>query len=170
MIFEDEASFRQDSTLHATWSRRGCQPEIPVTGQRNSVKIFGAIELFERRFSYSRATVFNSETYLDFLEDRIARKYYPRPVIYIHDNASYHTEVNVRSWFDANRSWLEVHNLPPYSPEFNAQEPLWKYVRKTGTHNRFFSTEQEIVDCLTRVFRSMQRNPRQIEGYLQPFL
>jgi len=45
LIFTDEASFRQDSTLHATWSRIGCPPEVPVTGQRKSVKIFGAIEL-----------------------------------------------------------------------------------------------------------------------------
>ena len=141
-----------------------------MTGERKSVKIFGAIELFKKRFSYRRDTVFNSETYLDFLEDNIARKYYPGPVIYIQDNASYHKEQNVNSWFEANNSWLEVHNLPPYSPEFNAQEPLWKYVRKNGTHNRCFETENEIVDSLTRVFRSMQRNPHQIEGYLQPFL
>jgi transposase len=33
LIFTDEASFRQDSTLHATWSRVGCPPEIPVTGE-----------------------------------------------------------------------------------------------------------------------------------------
>jgi hypothetical protein len=28
LIFTDEASFRQDSTLHATWSRLGHPPEI----------------------------------------------------------------------------------------------------------------------------------------------
>jgi hypothetical protein len=45
LIFTDEASFRQDSTLHATWSRVGCPPEVPVTGERKNVKILGAIEL-----------------------------------------------------------------------------------------------------------------------------
>lgn len=29
LLFTDEASFRQDSTLHATWSRIGHPPEFP---------------------------------------------------------------------------------------------------------------------------------------------
>ncbi|MBZ5728181.1 MAG: helix-turn-helix domain-containing protein [Acidobacteriia bacterium] len=30
LIFTDEASFRQNSTLHATWSRVRCPPEVPL--------------------------------------------------------------------------------------------------------------------------------------------
>ncbi|PYU01548.1 MAG: hypothetical protein DMG38_03320 [Acidobacteria bacterium] len=74
MIFTDEASFRQDSTLHATWSRIGCPPEVPVTGQRKSVKIFGAIELRKTRFHYRQDTVFNASTYFAFLQ-QLARSY-----------------------------------------------------------------------------------------------
>ena len=48
LLFTDGASFRQDSTLQATWSRVGQPPEIPVTGQRKSVKILGASELWVR--------------------------------------------------------------------------------------------------------------------------
>jgi hypothetical protein len=52
LIFTDEASFRQDdSTLHATWSRVNCPPEVPVTGERKSVKIFGAIKLIHMRIN-----------------------------------------------------------------------------------------------------------------------
>jgi len=169
LIFEDEASFRQDSTLHRTWARQGCQPEVPVTGQRKSVKIFGGVELFSARFFYHRDTVFNAETYLVFLE-QIARHYYPRRVILIQDNASYHKDQTVWLWFAENRKWLEVHNLPPYSPEFNAAERIWHHTRITGTHNRYFATEQELIGTLIRVFRKVQHCPEQITGYLQPFI
>src|SRR6478672_9312451 len=74
LIFTDEASFRQDSTLHATWSRIGCPPEVPVTGDRKNVKILGAIELWRTRFDYRQDTVFNAATYLGFLE-QLARRY-----------------------------------------------------------------------------------------------
>src|SRR3989454_12623553 len=74
LIFTDEASFRQDSTLHATWSRVGCPPEVPVTGERKSVKILGAIELWRTQFNYRQDTVFNASTYLNFLE-QLARRY-----------------------------------------------------------------------------------------------
>ncbi len=55
-------------------------------------------------------------------------------------------------------------------PEYNAAEPLWHHTRITGTHNRYFSTPEYLDSTLTRVFRSMQRNPEQIRGYLQPFV
>jgi transposase len=169
LIFEDEASFRQDSTLHCTWSRRGCQPVVPVTGARKNIKIFGCVEINTSRFLYRRDTVFNACTYLDFL-GRIAQRYYPRRVFYIQDNASYHKDKEVWAWFSENRHWWQVYNLPPYSPEFNAVEPLWHHTRISGTHNRYFIDEAELWNTLTRVFRSMQRRPQQIEGYLRPFL
>ena len=162
-------SFRQDSTLHATWARKGHQPLIPVTGARKSIKIFGSVELRSARFLYQRAKVFNSDTYINSLE-RLARYHYPRRVYHIQDNASYHKKKEVWAWFNENRSWWTVYNLPPYSPEFNAAEPIWHHVRIKGTHNRYFVDEHELLSTLTRVFRSIQRNPDQIAGYLQPFL
>ena len=54
--------------MHATWSRVGHPPEVPVTGERKSIKILGAIELWRARFHYRQDTVFNADTYLGFLE------------------------------------------------------------------------------------------------------
>lgn len=142
LVFEDEASFRQDSTLHRTWARRGQQPVVPVTGARKSVKIFGCVDVFSARFHFHRDDVFNAGTYLVFLE-QLAKRYHGQRVHYIQDNASYHKDKTVWSWFKDNRSWIEVYNLPPYSPEFNAQEPLWKHTRKSGTHNKYFETQDE---------------------------
>ena len=168
MIFTDEASFRQDSTLHATWSRVGQPPQVPVTGERNSVKILGAIELWRTRFHYRQDTIFNASTYLAFLE-HLARSYRRRGAILIQDNASYHKDADVWMWFKSNRHWLEVHQLPPYSPEFNPTERLWQHTRKNGTHNRYFANEAELVGTLTRVFGEMQSNPELICSYLHPF-
>jgi transposase len=169
LIHADEASFRQDSTLHSTWARKGCQPEVPVTGERKSAKIFGCVELNTASFTYHRDKVFNAETYLNFLE-QVANTYYPRQVIFIQDNASYHKDSTVSSWFYANRKWWEKCDLPPYSPEFNATERLWHHTRMKGTHNRYFASLDELNTTLTKVFRSMQRNPDQIRGYLEPFI
>ena len=168
MIFTDEASFRQDSTLHATWSRVGQPPQVPVTGDRKSVKILGAIELWRTRFHYRQDTIFNASTYLAFLE-QLARSYRRRGAILIQDNDSYHKNADVWRWFKSNRHWLEVHQLPPYSPEFNPTERLWQHMRKNGTHNRYFANEAELVGTLTRVFGEMQSHPELICSYLHPF-
>ncbi|MBI4739576.1 IS630 family transposase [Candidatus Woesearchaeota archaeon] len=168
MLFGDEASFRQDPTLYQTWARIGCQPEIPTMGQRNTLKIFGTIELYCARFLYQFQEVFNAETYIEYLE-KILRHYYPRRIHLIQDNASYHKDKDVWSWFSDHRRRIEVHNLPPYSPELNALERIWHHTRLHGTHNRYFPTQDELRSTLTSTFRSIQRNPTQVQGYLFPY-
>ena len=52
---------------------------------------------------------------------------------------------DVWPWFKSNRHWLEVHQLPPYSPELNPTERLCQHTRKHGTHNRFFSGPEALL-------------------------
>jgi transposase len=168
LIFTDEASFRQDSTLHATWSPIGQPPQVFLTGARKSVKILGAVEIYRAQFYYKQDDVFNASTYLSFLKE-IAPRYRRRGAILIQDNASYHKDSAVWTWFKNNRDWLEVHQLPPYSPEFNPTERLWQHTRKQGTHNRYFLTVDDLHCTLLRVFTEMQSRPTSIRGYLAPF-
>lgn len=147
----------------------GHSPEVPVTGQRKSVKILGAVELYRARFLYRRDAVFNAATYLTFLKEEIAPRYRRQGAVLIQDNASYHKDCTVWAWFSANRHWLDVHQLPPYSPDFNASERLWQHTRKEGTHNRYFVTVDELYRTLTRVFAEMQSQPETIRPYLLPF-
>lgn len=169
-MFEDEASFRQDSTTHATWSRRNCQPLIPVMGARKSIRVFGCVELVSAKFNYQITDEsFNADTYIDFLEV-LAKRYYKKHLFYIQDNASYHKDVEVWRWFKDNRRWIEVCNLPQYCPELNAAEPIWKYTRKVGTHNKYFKNKDEILSTLEEVFTDVKKHPSRIKGYLKPFL
>jgi transposase len=157
--------------LHATWSRRGCTPIVPTSSDRGSVKVFGCIDIFEARFDYRfEEGQFEAETYLDFLEKVIAKKYYPRSVFYIQDNAPYHKDGTVWEWFKENRSWLHVKNLPPYCPELNATEFIWNFTRIEGIHNQYFDSKDEIINSLKSVFSEIKRNPKRIQGYIQPFL
>jgi transposase len=87
----------------------------------------------------------------------------------LQDHASYHKDKQVWSWFNSNPHWLEVHHLPPYSPEFNPSGRLWQHTRKNRTHNRFFSGVDALFAALTRVFTEMQSYPQLIQSYLSPF-
>lgn len=167
-MFEDEASFRQDPSLYQTWAPRGEQPRIATTGQRNTQKIFGAVALGEPRFHFQADTVFNGATYTRFL-GQLVQKYPGRRIILIHDNVSYHRAPEVRQWLSQQRRF-ELAALPPYSPELNAVEPIWHHTRLQATHNRYYPQTDEFIARLTATLRDIARYPRQIEGYLQPFL
>jgi transposase len=122
-------------------------------------------------FEYMMDEVFNHKTYMVFLETTVSKMFENnRQIHYIQDGASYHKDGDVWYWFRENRKWIEVYNLPAYSPEFNATETLWKYTRKEGTHNKNFETKREVEDTLHNVFQKIQHSPQNIMGYMQPFL
>ena len=167
-MFADEASFRQDPSLYQTWARRGHQPLIPTTGQRNTQKIFGAVDLYRPKFYYGHGDVFEGRSYTAFLGG-LAQRYPRQEVFLIHDNAAYHRAPEVREWLGCFGHRFHLCPLPKYSPEFNAVEPLWHYVRVQATHNRYYATEQQFVTQLDGTLRSIARQPSCIQGYLRPF-
>ena len=78
------------------------------------------------------------------------------------DNASYHKSSDYRDWFKENRKFIRVYNLPPYCPELNAVGCLRKYVRKSGTHNCYFETHDDMKKNIHATLRSMQKRPSAI--------
>ena len=135
------------------------------------MKVFGAVDITKDRFIYKTDEVFNAATYMGFLE-RICRKFFTHnhKIHYIQDNASYHKSGDVWDWFKENRKFIKVYNLPPYCPELNAVERLWKHTRKSGSHNCYFETHDDMKINIHSALRAMQRKPYEIKGYLRPFL
>src|SRR6266550_3990287 len=136
IVFEDEASFRQTPTLHATWAKRGSQPQIPTRGERHTQKISEpSVWTTPVSSTCIRKTIFSGRPIWLFWSrwscppstDAATRIYL------IQDNASYHKKQETYAWFKANRRYLEVFQLPPYWPELNATERIWNYTRKYVT-------------------------------------
>ncbi len=143
LAFGDEASFLPDGTLHQTWSRVGCQPRVDTFGMRKTAHVFGIVTLERRpRFHYRFAPVFNGLTFLDFLKQLVARS--RRKLFLIIDNGPCHNlQDDGKRWLAEHRHRLELFRLPPYSPEYNPIEGIWKVTKKRTTHNRFYKTVEE---------------------------
>jgi transposase len=168
ILFEDEASFQLDPTLHRTWARVGKQPRVPTRGERKTGHVYGAIALDDARFHFAFADVFNSYTFLCFLQ-RLVRRH-RRKVILIIDNAPCHNlSAEGKAWLSANQHRIELHRLPPYSPELNAIEGVWKVTRRLTTHNRYFDTPADRDAALIDTFVDFQRNPAKLDGHVRRF-
>ena len=68
LVFEDEASFWLDVTLHHTWSPVRKQPRVDTFGQRKTAHLFGAIASHDASFTYRFAEVFSGPTFWAFLK------------------------------------------------------------------------------------------------------
>ena len=169
VLFEDEVSFWLDGTLHQTWARVGCQPRVDTYGQRKTAHLFGAIALHDAHFTYWFADVFDGSTFWSFLK-RLVTKYKGRKVFLIIDNAPWHhLPEEGKEWLVANRKRIELSRLPPYSPEFNPIEGVWKTTRKMTTHNRFYETVQQRDSALRQTFTKFQRRPDLIAAHVRRF-
>jgi transposase len=169
ILFEDEASFWLDGTLHQTWARVGCQPRVDTFGARKTAHLFAAVSLCTARFSFQFAQVFNAGTFLTFLK-RLVAKYAGRKVFLIIDNAPCHNLDDAgRQWLADNQRRISLHRLPPYSPEFNPVEPIWKTTRKLTTHNRFYRTTVERDTALRNTFARFRRTPSLIAAHVARF-
>lgn len=170
VAFEDEASFWLDGTLHQTWARVGVQPRVDTFGLRKTAHVFGALSLEVRpRFHFQFAPVFNGQSFLNFLKLIVRQS--RRKIFLIIDNGPCHNlDPEGKAWLAANRARLELFRLPPYSPEFNPIEGVWKQTKKWTTHNTFYRTTFERDAALTATFEGFQTRPSLVAGQVARFL
>jgi transposase len=154
ILFEDEASYRQWGSLAYTWGIRGKQPTTKTCGKRKSLKMFGTIELQGGDFQYRECEGrYNGDTYRTFLDQLLTR--YTCPIILIEDGAPYHHRKDVKAFKETLKAAgrLFAYKLPPYSPDFNPIEKLWRNSKKQATHCKYFPTFEDLRVAVVKAFR-----------------
>lgn len=90
-----------------------------------------------------------------------------RKVFLIIDNGPCHNlEEQGKHWLAENADKIALFRLPPYSPELNPIEPVWKTTRKLTTHNRFYRTTQERDAALRTTFAKFRQRPGLIAAHV----
>jgi transposase len=150
VFFEDECHFKLTLTLIRAWFLAGSHPEIKSPVDRFKVSIFGAMGRNGQLITLENEN-FNAETFRLFLEKlllkaEVGRKENGRKkkILLVLDNAKYHHAKILHPWLKEVSNVLELFFLPPYSPDLNPIEILWKKTRRNVTHNRFFDSLQAL--------------------------
>jgi transposase len=68
------------------------------------------------------------------------------------DNARYHHARLHKEWRAAQEPHFQLDFLPPYSPDLNPIERVWKLTRRLCVHDRYFATLQEVIDAVEAQF------------------
>jgi len=130
----------------------------PVVGHyptRKSVGYFGAIRLCDGKIVYQRESdSFNAQSYWNFMKKlRQISCHTGRRVLVLADNARYHHAQLHAQWREQCSDRFSQLFLPPYSPDLNPIERVWKLTRRLATHNRYFETIDHVVDAVERQFK-----------------
>lgn len=151
ILFIDGVHPTMQTKITCGWIKKGIEKEIATTASRTRINIMGAVNLSDMTVlteEYDKTITGNS--IIDFF-NLIKEQYATKSVIHIIlDQAGYHKSFDVRE--HASNLGIHLHYLPPYSPNLNAIERLWKVMNEKVRNNVFFDSAKSFKSKLRDFF------------------
>lgn len=143
--------------VHCRWLLRGQRFHVGVGGGRKRLNILGAIcpedhEYLDVRVSEENL---NAKKVIRLLHKmHRAHPEVKKFIVYL-DNARYHHAVLAKAWIarmkEKHGVVFQLEFLPPYSPNLNLIERLWKFLKKhalSDWHTSFEAMQQAVANVL----------------------
>lgn len=134
------------------WAKRGSQPQVKSAPTREKVAFSGFINPVTGVLITSQCLKFNYETMMNSVKSFVTTLSEEKKVLVILDNAPWHKKAVRLMCSDEEYKKVSFLFLPPYSPELNPIERVWRITRRERTHNRFFEKVQVLQTTLTSYF------------------
>ncbi|WP_083632469.1 IS630 family transposase [Domibacillus antri] len=143
ILFQDESMTQDYQAIQKTWFLKGKQRIIPTYGRHQGVKLIGTLNYETGEIFCIEEETYDAAIFLAFLEKVLAH-YSTGKIIMILDNARIHHAKLLQPFLQANQHRIQLVFLPPYSPQLNLIEGLWKWMKEAVINNVFFSSTSKI--------------------------
>ncbi len=151
MLFADAAHFVRGAFLGYLWCL--ARWVVPTGCGRQRYSVLGAIDAVTHELVRETTAGAVDQVTAGRLLRRIRERYPAGPITVVWDNARYQHTPLVRSLAVCYR--IELLYLPPYSPNLNLIERVWKFVKADALANRwradFAAFKSAIDDTLERL-------------------
>ena len=142
LMFEDEAGFGRINKPKRCWCPKGFRPSVPCHHIREYRYAFGAVEPLTGENFFLAMPNCETKCTNTFLAE--LSKQYPEDIILlVCDGAAWH-----RSKTLVCPENIQLLSIPPYTPEMNPIEQIWKQLRSMGFRNEVFKTLNDVIDRL----------------------
>jgi transposase len=129
------------------WIKKGVRKEIPANTGRMRLNLSGAIDVVSYNIVIQEDQTLNAKSTIRFFR-KIEEAYPCKQKIHVFcDNAPYYRNKEVREYLATSR--IVLHFLPPYSPNLNPIERLWKWMKERVIYNTYY---EHFEDFKTAVF------------------
>lgn len=147
LLFSDAVHFVLGAFLTNTWA---CERMfIRSNTGRNRINVLGAVDAFSKEVTtIINTTYVNVEVVKEFLQ-KLHDKY-KQKIYIVMDNARYQHSTVVTEFAKS----LDIHILflPPYSPNLNIIERLWKFAKKTVLYGKYFDSASKFHQDIRNFF------------------
>jgi transposase len=150
ILFMDAVHPTQATKLAYGWIRTGKTKHVGTTASRTRLNIIGAIQLGHLSEAItSQYETINAESVMNFM-DAIREQYGKKTVHLILDQSGYNRSLLLPQ--HALKLNIKLHFLPPYSPNLNPIERLWKVMNEKVRNNRFFKGAKDFKEAINNFF------------------
>jgi len=104
---------------------------------------------------------YGAVTFGEFLV-KVLTHYPTGKIVMVLDNARIQHAKYLQDFSEENKERLELVFLPPYSPEFNLIEGLWKWLKESVINNVFFPSVQKIILKVREFIRDVNQRPDEV--------
>ena len=151
-MFQDEAGFGRINKPKYCWCFKGLRPTVPCHHIREYRYAYGAVEPITGDSFFLVLPYCNTDCMNVFLRE-LSEAYPNDFILLVADGAAWHKSKGLL--IPAN---IEIFPLPPYTPEMNPIEQIWKEIRKRGFRNEIFQTLDKVVDRLCETICSLSND------------
>ena len=129
------------------WIQKGIRKEVPTNSGRSRINFSGVLDVISHKVLIQEDKMLNAEATIGFFREIEAA--YPRKkkVHIFCDNAGYYRNKAVTEYLQTSK--IKLHFLPPYSPNLNPIERLWKWMKERVIYNTYY---REFEDFKLAVF------------------
>lgn len=153
IYFIDSVHPHHQTQLAYGWILRGLKKYIATPGKPLRLNITGAIDLSTYDVIYQQSDTINADHLQGFLTTLRANHPHQETIHVILDNAGYHHSKALIAY--ADKRGITFHYLPPYSPNLNPIERLWKLLRQAVTYNHYYASFAQFTEAILAFFHSI---------------
>lgn len=159
VFYQDEADLHLNPKIGATYLKPGQQMQVPTPGKNVKRYVFGAVNTRTGRIIHGIAPHKTATVFVQFLEYLNSTYRRARRLHLVLDNYSIHKAQVVQRCLSQLGGRIVLHFLPPYSPDDNPIERLWKQMHDHVTRNHRHRTIEALSDDVHRFLRHAQPFP-----------
>lgn len=158
ILFQDEARFGRIGDVRKSWAPKGIRPVCQSQFIREYFYVYSAVSPDEgEMFSLILPEASTEAMNVYCLE--LSRTYPDRQILMFMDKAGWH--VSKKLHLPDN---LKIEFLPPYSPELNPQENIWKYFRTNCFANVYFDSLERVEDTLMKEIPLLSNDKNKVKS------
>jgi len=155
ILFGDSVHPQHQTQMAYGWIPVGERKQLPTTGRQYRVNYIGAINLDTHDVLSFESERVNSNSIKLFLTSIRERYSDVSRIHLILDNAGYHKSRDMLDFAESLR--IKIHYLPPYSPNLNPIERVWKIMRERVMYNRYYARFIDFTEAIRGFFSNINQ-------------